>query len=207
MYPKGSLKVTLIVNSHGMSELVLMPRVNVDLSIATPQDVLDQLQADDSGRAQPIWAQLQGTSKVQFWKVLQEFSLQYGATIPFVFLEACQSGPYTFSDVWSIPSSVGSVGHAATRNIYPEQLLFSSITDSQNDFAAGLTKYLSNKGVSIDSKYSSLRWVVAVYVKHVPLVVYLTPLLLWVLWVLVQFNWPLGHKQTIGSTPGGQSEF
>ena len=83
--------IVLFVNSHGTIETALMPRINVDLSITTEDEILQRVRSGSAGEP-PRWAMPNGTSKIEFWSILGQISGGQNVRFPLVVRLACQSG-------------------------------------------------------------------------------------------------------------------
>lgn len=176
--------LVLITNSHGTTDMALMPRVNIDLSTVSGDDVLRLLDRRD-GFERPAWATLKGTDKVAYWQTLAAVSARTGARYPLVLRLACQSGLSSFSEFRAIPASVGLVGHTAEYSItlgaFDASALFGP--EASGDWFEALVGNLEWQNVQVDSRTGLSLWLVLVAARAVPVWLYFAPLVLWLAWL------------------------
>ncbi len=182
LFGKDSIDAVLIANSHGTPQMALMPRVNVDLSRTTPEQLLAQLMRSGSGEIQPVWAVPRGTDKVQFWKIISRASALYKMRFSLVFLEACESGPYTFSDVLSVPASVALVAHSGRANIDPSAINYAPLEREQPSLWPNqLPLLLRAYHIHVDSRLKLWLWPTLIKLRAIPPSVCFLPLALWLI--------------------------
>lgn len=179
----SSAPAVLIANSHGSVDMALMPRVNADLSIATPAEVLNQLTAVDA--ATPAWATLKGTTKTAFWHALDAAGAVTGIHFGVVFREACDSGVASWGELFSIPGNVDRIADSAMTNLNPEKIdvagivaPFSSDPHSVDQVASKLRR----GGLTVGSKFTAALTLLKRSLIALPHAVYFVPLILWVAW-------------------------
>ena len=106
LYPKNTLDIVLITNSHGGRDMALIPRVNADLSQAGAAAAMkEMLETGDNGEP-PDWAVPKGTSKIVFWQAIGKASSAYSIRFPLVFRETCVGGLRSWTEFFTVPSSV-----------------------------------------------------------------------------------------------------
>lgn len=185
LYPGRSLDMVLITNSHGGRDMMLIPRVNADLSqTGAALAMREMLESDDSG-VPPAWARLQGTSKLAYWKILTDVSAAHDVHFPLVFRETCVSGIRSFTEFFAVPDSVGLIAHSGTANLdgwdldYGEML---ATVAPGSDWIAALADALKDRGVQVDTWATAWFGVLLVALRSVPIFVFFVPLALWIAW-------------------------
>ena len=95
-YRPGTLDLVLLLNTHGTREMAIIPRVTADFTEVPPQSVIGELTGAAPNDLAISWLVYQGTSKLEFWRVIARFSERFGAVFSTVFLESCESAPCRF---------------------------------------------------------------------------------------------------------------
>ncbi len=177
--------LVLITNSHGTPDMALMPRVNVNLSMVSREEVLRLFDGGDEFD-RPSWARLRGTDKVAYWKTLGGVSTKTGVRFLLVLRLACQSGLASWAEYRAIPESVELIGHTAEYSIavgaFDASKLFGESTSG--DWFAALTGQLESQHVYINSREALSLWLVLVALRWPPAWAYFIPLALWVGWMV-----------------------
>jgi hypothetical protein len=187
-YVRGEVDAVLIVNSHGSEDMVLMPRVNTDLSV--PRAVEQFLAGLDSGGAasappRPDWATLKGANKVQFWKVLGDISVKADIRFPLVFLESCESGVSSWGQFLAIPPTVAIIAHTADAHIRPLDINYAELLKSENrdsDWIAEFSDNLTRHGIHVEAKWAQAFRPLVADLKTLPVTLFFLPLALWSMW-------------------------
>lgn len=183
--PPGS-DVIFIANSHGSDGMALMPRVNADMSIAKPADVLSELRAVDS--ATPIWAHLKGTTKVAFWQALAEADARGALRYALVFREACASGIASWDEYRAWPSDVALVADSGRANLDPSAIEVGADVDvpaTDPAWSTAVASRLQRNGIAVETKRGAALGMLWLTLGSVPAAVYFVPLIAWVFWYVL----------------------
>jgi hypothetical protein len=176
-------EMVLLVNTHGTMQMALMPRINVDLSIATEAEILERL--DEGGRGdQPPWAKPHGTSKVEFWNILADVVRSRNVRFPLVARLACQSGLSSLAELETIPPSVALFAHTGTSSPSIGDIdLAAAISKSDGpDWLARMPNALRQSGFYVETPRRLAFWLLPIALWQVPTVFYFVPLLAWAAW-------------------------
>lgn len=186
-YPSDSLDAILITNSHGAGAFALMPRVFTDLSQAEPDALLAEFEgrraaappAGTAGRAP------QGTTKLQYWRVLAELGATRGVRFALVFRQACESGVSSWEEFRALPANVGAIAHTAGGRISYRDIDYEAVLGAAPP-AEGLVGHvaaeLRARGVHVDAPGTMWTWLVReAAVAFWPYLLFV-PLGLWVAW-------------------------
>jgi hypothetical protein len=216
--PERPIQIIFILNGHGSSGIPLMPRVNIDFTRFSDDELLralDDVAHDDLQLPETV---LQGTSQTALWRILGEISIPNKITFPLVFLSSCESGPLSVSDVFAIPNSVQLVIHSGTHGMSSEAINYERIFNGRHEGTQGigsakeqLVKGLldSEQGLSRDTVLTAWRWPIIAFMEQLPLWTYVLPLFVWTLWVVF---WLLGsfprssHKVANGGATRRESQ-
>jgi hypothetical protein len=202
LYPDDTLDMVLITNSHGGRDMVLIPRVNADLSqTGAALAMREMLESDDNG-VPPAWAQPQGTSKLAHWKILNDVSAAHGVRFPLVFRETCVSGIRSLTELFAVPDNVGLIAHSGTGNINGWDLDYAQMLGTVapgSDWIASLAASLKDHGVHVDTWTTAWFGVLLVALRNVPVVVFFVPLALWIAW----YAWRQYRRRA--KSPGARS--
>ncbi|MEZ5828257.1 MAG: hypothetical protein R3D30_08630 [Hyphomicrobiales bacterium] len=197
LYPPDALDIVLITNSHGGRDMVLIPRVNADLSQSGAALAMrEMIESDDNG-APPAWAQPQGISKLAYWKILADVSAKYGVRFPLVFRETCVSGVRSFAELFAVPGSVSLIAHSGAGNINGWELDYAKLLGTVapgSDWIGSLAASLEDHDVHVDSWASAWLDVLIVGLRSIPIIAFFAPLLLWVVWF--GLRWIYGRRQS-----------
>jgi hypothetical protein len=185
-YPPDSLDVILITNSHGAGDLALTPRVFADLTNVNVPALWAELDRPAAGAGErAVWAAFPGTTKRDYWNVLNEVSRWRGLRFPLVFRQACESGPSSWAEIGAVPSSVDAVAHTADA-----MLGFSDVDDAAalDTDATGavrvrqLSVALEKSGIEVDRR--PMLWLPlarSALARNYPFLFFL-PLAAWLAW-------------------------
>lgn len=186
LYPPDSLDIILIANSHGAGDLALTPRVFADLTAANATDLMRELeQSTLQDGAPPLWAEYPGTTKVAFWRALNDAGRARGLRYPLVFREVCESGVSSFAELFEVPESVGMLAHTGDAMIGTTDIDNVSLFDvdgSDAERVHHLSETLRARGIHVDSR--AMLWfqpASATVLRMYPYLLFL-PLLLWLAW-------------------------
>lgn len=186
LYGRKPVDAVLIVNSHGSEDMLLMPRVNADLSFPGAAEALArQLDTDGDDAALAPWAGLKGTDKLTFWRSVSEVSAATGMRFPLVFLESCESGTASFAQWRAISDDVELIAHTGTGNIRPVDIdygKFFAAGPVDADWVADLISGLTASGVHVDGKSMQPYWILWFALEVPAAWVYFIPLGLWLCW-------------------------
>lgn len=177
-YSDASLRILLIVQSHGTHEMALMPRVSTDVDQVTPAELILALD-EDAGTPLPNWARLQGTTKAEFWRTLgRQGSAHPNITFPLVILASCESGLGGWEEYWAIPSTVGLIAHTGMRQLStrsePLDLVLGNADGSLS--LSDVLPAVRQAGFDVDTKVSLTAWLVPLALWQLPLFLYFLPL-------------------------------
>jgi hypothetical protein len=184
-YEAQRLEIVLLAYSHGTLDMALMPRVNIDLRLATENEIRDALERGPRGTAAPGWARLQGTSKTEFWRVLSDVSTaQPHVRFPLVIRAGCQSVLMSWEEYFAIPRSVGLIGHTALESPTLKSTRFDKVFERASGAMAvtDLATGAREAGFLVDSRSSLSVWLIPVTLWQIPLWCYFAPFGVWVLW-------------------------
>jgi hypothetical protein len=185
LYPADALDMVLITNGHGGRDMALIPRVNSDLSQdGAAAAMREMLESDDNG-APPAWAEPQGTSKLAYWKILEDVSAARGVRFPLVFRETCLSGIRSFKELFAIPDSVGAIAHSGMGDLNGWDLDYAQMLGAVapgSDWIGSLSAGLKARHVHVDTWATAWLEVLHIFLRGIPIVVFFIPLGLWVAW-------------------------
>ena len=184
-YPKDSLDAVLIADSHGSGDMALIPRVNADLSRPDAARQMQQLLESDDNGVPPDWAELQGTSKLDFWQTIRDVSAASGVRFPLVFREACASGLRSWREYDVLPGSVAMFAHSAMGELDSADISYARIFSAEApspDWPSALSAGLSRSGVHVNGKLTAWTWVALISVGSIPPSLFFTPLAAWLIW-------------------------
>jgi hypothetical protein len=186
LYPADSLDAVLITRSHGSAGMALMPRVNVDLSRPDAVRALPQLLASGGGAAPPDWAGAQGTSKVEFWRMVGEVSAARGVRFPLVFRQACASGVSGWAEFFAVPASVAAVAHTGMRDVGKHDVDYGALFGARlqgPDWIGGVSSRLGDHPiVQVDTTRTLWLGAAMATLRSIPLAVFFVPLVAWLTW-------------------------
>lgn len=187
LYPPHAIDAVLIANSHGSSDMALMPRVNVDLSLTTPTEVLMRLSRSgvDDAEPTPAWAALKGTNKLEFWRVISEVSVARGMRFPLVFREACASGLASWAEFRAVPSSVDAIAHSAMGGLSPRKIDYTALSDvhgREAHWVDQVASSLQHYGIHVDTKQTMWIWVALITLGSIHPALFFMPLAVWLVW-------------------------
>ncbi len=195
-YPAGPLRILLIVHSHGTLDMALMPRVSIDLDHTTAQEIVRAL--DAGPQAPPAsWARLQGTPKIEVWRVLSDVGLAYpNISFPLVLRASCESGLGSWAEFFAIPGNVGLIAHTGMRQMdLRSQPLDSIFGNADGELSLqDLTPAIRRAGFDIDSRASLAAWLIPLALWQVPLVIYFLPMMV----LLIYWSLAAARKQISG---------
>jgi len=181
-YPPDSLDAVLITNSHGAEGFALMPRVFTDLSQADPDVLLaefeNRIPAGSANRTP------QGTTKLDYWRVLAELGQHRGVRFPLVFRQACESGVSSWAEFRALPANVGTVAHTAGGRISYRDIDYAAVfaAATPTEWVDQLGTQLRARGIHVDSSESlSTRLARDTAVAYGPYLLFV-PLVLWLAW-------------------------
>lgn len=181
-YRNVPLDVILLTFSHGALGMALMPRVNIDLRIASEGDIRRGLEGAGSAPAAPGWASLQGTANRAFWDVLEDVGVAHpDVRFPLVVRGSCQSTLASLEEYSAIPATVGLIGHTGVSSPSIKSFRLEAIlADQQVPFSrTALARNAREAGFSVDRRWSLVMWLVPVVLWNIPFVFYCIPLTLW----------------------------
>jgi hypothetical protein len=184
-YPKDSLDAVLIADSHGSGDMALIPRVNADLSGSDAAREMQQLLESDDNGVPPDWAELQGTSKLDFWQTIRDVSTASGVRFPLVFREACASGLRSWREYDMFPGSVALFAHSAMGELDSANISYAKIFSAEApnpDWLSALLAGLSRSGVHVDSQWTIWLWVALITIGSIPSGLFFIPLAAWLIW-------------------------
>ena len=191
LYPPNSLEVVLITNSHGSANMALMPRVNTNLSLPNARaELAIRLEGTIQGDP-PVWAALQGTSKLEYWKVISEVGALHGIHFPLVFRQACSSGLRSWAEFNSLPDNVSFIAHSAMSNMNMLQINYSAVfssMDKDTDLVKSLMTELKTRDVRVNTKRTIWFWVLLISLGLIHPAVYFAPLVIWLIWFGFRFQ-------------------
>jgi hypothetical protein len=188
LYPKNALDVVLITNSHGGKDMALIPRVNADLSQAGAASAMkEMLETGDNGEP-PDWAVPKGTSKIAFWQVVGEASSAYGIGFPLVFRETCVGGLRSWTEYFTVPSSVGLIADSGMDEINGWDLDYANLLGDVtpgSDWVESLAEALKLEGLSVKARNTAWTDVLLISLYRIPIAAFFIPLALWLAWYAV----------------------
>ena len=181
--------MVLLVNSHGTMQMALMPRINVDLSVATEDEILRRVRAGSRGEP-PRWAMPHGTSKVEFWRILGEIGRARNVRFPLVVRLACQSGLSSEAELAAIPPSVERIAHTGLSSPSTGNIdLAGAVSKTEGtDWIARMPAALREAGFSIDTPQSLTLWLIPIALRQIPVIVYFLPLFGWFVWSAMRWT-------------------
>ena len=185
LFPPDSVDMILITNSHGSANMALMPRVNVDVSQTTPQELLARLASVDDEQRAPAWAMQKGTDKAEYWRVVAAASAARGVRFPLVFREACDSGLANSAEFFALPPSVARIAHSAGANLVPRDIDYAAIlapSETPADWISQLESGLEHRGVRVNSRFTIWIWLLLETLGSIPIMIYFAPLVGWLCW-------------------------
>ena len=180
--------IVLFVNSHGTIETALMPRINVDLSIATEDEVLQRVRSGSAGEP-PRWAMPHGTSKIEFWSILGQISGGQNVGFPLVVRLACQSGLSSRAELAAIPPSIERFAHTGLSSPSTGDIdLAAAFSKSKGtDWLARMPAALRDAGFNVDTPQSLSLWLIPIALRQFPIIVYFLPLFGWLVWIAIRW--------------------
>lgn len=180
--------IVLFVNSHGTIETALMPRINVDLSIATEDEVLQRVRSGSAGEP-PRWAMPHGTSKIEFWSILGQISGGQNVRFPLVVRLACQSGLSSRAELAAIPPSVERFAHTGLSSPSTGDIdLAAAFSKTKGtDWLARMPAALRDAGFNVDTPQSLSLWLIPIALRQFPIIVYFLPLFGWFVWIAIRW--------------------
>ena len=188
LYPNNTLDIVLITNSHGGRDMALIPRVNADLSQAGAAAAMkEMLETGDNGEP-PDWAVPKGTSKLEFWQAIGEASATYGISFPLVFREICVGGLRSWTEFFTVPSSVGLIADSGMDEINGWTLDYANLLGTVSpgaDWVASLAEALKLQGLNVKTRNTAWMDVFLISLRRVPIVAFFIPLALWLAWFAV----------------------
>jgi hypothetical protein len=188
LYPKNTLDIVLITNSHGGRDMALIPRVNADLSQAGAAAAMrEMLETGDNGEP-PDWAVPKGTTKISFWQVLADASSAFGIRYPLVFRETCVGGLRSWTEFFTVPSSVGLIADSGMDEINGWDLDYANLLGSVSpgsDWAASLAEALKLQGLNVQTRTTAWIDVLLIWLHQIPIAAFFVPLALWLGWFAV----------------------
>jgi hypothetical protein len=184
-YPVDGLDVVLIVNSHGSGDMAMIPRVNADLS--SPDRALALIRLLESGGAgnAPAWTALQGTTKLEFWRMLRDVSSARGVRFLLVFREACSSGVAGWTELSLVPPSVEAFAHTARETMKPIELDYGAMFaagPAVEDWIARLSGGLQHHGIHVSTRRTLWVWPLFITLGSIPTTLFFVPLVGWLAW-------------------------
>jgi hypothetical protein len=188
LYPKNALDIVLITNSHGGRDMALIPRVNADLSQAGAAAAMrEMLETGDNGEP-PDWAVPKGTTKIAFWQVLADASSAFGMRFPLVFRETCVGGLRSWTEFFTVPSSVGLIADSGMDEINGWELDYANLlgpVTPGSDWAAALAEALKLQGLNVRTRTTAWIDVLVIWLGQIPIAAFFAPLALWLAWYAV----------------------
>lgn len=184
-YPRNSIDAVLITDTHGSSDMALIPRVNADLSRRDAERQMQELLESDDNGVPPDWAELQGTSKLAYWRTIGDISAEYGVRFPLAFREACASGLRTWREYGMLPESVGLFAHSAMGELDSAGISYADIfadVRPDADWPPILAAGLRDHGIHVNSRWTVWLWVALIDVGLVPPFLFFIPLAAWLIW-------------------------
>jgi hypothetical protein len=185
LYPKDTLDIVLITNSHGGRDMAMIPRVNADLSQAGAAAAMkEMLETGDNGEP-PDWAVPKGTSKIAFWQVVGEASSAYGIGFPLVFRETCVGGLRNWTEYFTVPSSVGLIADSGMDEINGWDLDYANLladVSPGSDWIGSLAGALKREGLSVKARATAWTDVLLISLHTIPTAAFFVPLVLWLVW-------------------------
>jgi hypothetical protein len=181
--------VVLFVNSHGTIETALMPRINVDLSIATEDEILQRVRSGSAGEP-PRWAMPHGTSKIEFWSILGQISGGQNVRFPLVVRLACQSGLSSRAELAAIPPSVERFAHTGLSSPSTGDIdLAAAFSKAKGtDWLASMPDALRDAGFKVDTPQSLSLWLIPIALRQIPIIVYFLPVFGWFVWIAIRWT-------------------
>lgn len=195
LYPPDSVDAVLITVSHGTADMAMVPRVNTDLSVGTPAELIARLSAVDSPI--PTWAALQGTSKVEYWRRIANATIGRGVRLALVFRAACASGIWSWREFSEWPQNMDAIAHTENQTLLDSQMI--RIANFQVEpgetWVQGIENTLDHNGIHVNEHDTAWIWVVILTIGSVNPVFYFIPLLVWLLcFAIIQLD---GRKRRI----------
>ena len=188
LYPKNTLDIVLITNSHGGRDMALIPRVNADLSQAGAAAAMKEMLETGENGEPPDWAVPKGTSKIDFWQAIGEASSAYGIGFPLVFRETCVGGLRSWTEFFTVPSSVGLIADSGMDEINGWDLDYANLlgdVSPGSDWVASLAEALKLQGLSVKTRNTAWTDVLFISLYSIPIAAFFVPLALWVAWYAV----------------------
>jgi hypothetical protein len=185
LFPPDSVDMVLITNSHGSANMALMPRVNVDVSRTTPQELLARLASVDDEQDAPAWAVQKGTDKAEYWRAVAAVSATRGVRFPLIFREACDSGLANWAEFFALPPSVARIAHSAGANLAPRDIDYATIfapSERPTQWISQLELGLQHRGVRVHSRFTIWIWPLLESLGSIPMMIYFVPLAGWLCW-------------------------
>lgn len=192
----NSAAIALIVRSHGSAGMSLMPRVNLDFTQIGEDDILRALDDVSHDDLQLPDLNLQGTSQIEFWRILEDVGKEHRTNFPIVFLSSCESGAQTVSEVSSIPGSVKLIVHSGNSGMSSAAISYDTVFSTMSRYGVGINAVSSamvsglmnaGQGLRSDTPLTAWRWPFISHFSRVPWWVFLIPLITWTLWAALTF--------------------
>jgi hypothetical protein len=181
--------MVLFINSHGTIEMALMPRINLDLSIATEDEILQRVRSGSTGEP-PRWALPHGTSKIEFWSILGQIWRAQNVRFPLVVRLACQSGLSSRAELAAIPPSVERFAHTGLSSPSTGDIdLAAAFSKAKGtDWLVSMPDALRDAGFKVDTPQSLSLWLIPIALRQIPIIVYFLPLFGWFVWIAIRWT-------------------
>ncbi len=208
LYPPNSLDIVLVANGHGGSEMALIPRVNADMSQPGAVARMRRMLETDDMATQPAWAVPQGTSKIEFWRIIGEVSSTFGARFPLVFREVCLSGLRSWTEFFAVPQSVGLIADTAGDEMNGWDLDYAQMLGNVSpdaNWTASLSARLKDHGVHVHTWATAWTELILMTLQRIPVGAFFIPLVLWLAWSVLISARSMRHSCVYRKPKSGRS--
>jgi hypothetical protein len=147
----------------------------------------EMLETGDNGEP-PDWAVPKGTTKIAFWQVLADASSAFGMRFPLVFRETCVGGLRSWTEFFTVPSSVDLIADSGMDEINGWELDYANLlgpVGPGSDWAASLTEALKLQGLNVRTRTTAWIDVLVIWLGQIPIAAFFAPLALWLAWYAV----------------------
>ncbi|MEZ4742017.1 MAG: hypothetical protein R3B45_06180 [Bdellovibrionota bacterium] len=84
-------KFSLIIKSHGSRFFIMVPRITIRHELMSKQRLLGIVNGNEHPNKVPDWMQNMGTTREDFFNLIQKVGINYGMEFNFIFTESCKS--------------------------------------------------------------------------------------------------------------------
>ena len=136
----------------------------------------------------PDWAVPKGTTTIAFWQVLDDASSAFGMRFPLVFRETCVGGMRSWTEFFTVPSSVGLIADSGMDEIKGWDLDYANLigpVSPGSDWIAALAEALKLQGLNVQTRTTAWIDVLLIWLDRIPVAAFFVPLALWLGWYAV----------------------